>query len=266
MSHTRGGQEITMPTSPSSRHQPYYLPPIAPQPTVNELGRGVPLHALPSAGPLYIVEFKAGRTDLFYIDDPDAMQLQKGDLVVVEADRGKDLGKILTSCTLEEVREFQMHQVESALGQLAATAGGGPNIGGVTTLAPGQQPSTAVIARMTKEIHPKRIYGRASPADVSLLAVKAADEQKALSVCKAKVLQHQLPMEVTDAEFQLCVCFNIDVRLADRRLHSDRRRLTFFYISEHRIDFRNLVKDLFRLYKTRIWLCSVGDTSVQGQQ
>ena len=37
-------------------------------------------------------------------------------------------------------------------------------------------------------------------------------------------------------------------------IRSDRRRLTFFYVADRRIDFRSLVKDLFRLYKTRIWL------------
>lgn len=160
-----------------------------------------------------------------------------------------------------------MHQVESALGQLAANAGGGATIGGVATLPPDQQPSAAAIARMTKEIHPKKIYGLASPADVALLAVKAADEQKALNVCRAKVLQHQLPMEVTDAEFQLLVPFNhlmhssmiTDIALAC----SDRRRLTFFYIADRRIDFRNLVKDLFRLYKTRIWLCAIDNGVIQ---
>ena len=140
--------------------------------------------------------------------------MAKSDLVVVEADRGKDLGKVLTSCTLDEVRDFQMHQVESALGQLAAGAGGSATIGGVGVLPPGQAPSAATIARMTKEIHPKRIYGRASPADVALLAIKAQDEAKALAVCRTKVAQHQLPMEVTDAEFQLYVLF------AARRRHS----------------------------------------------
>lgn len=243
-----GGPTQTI--SPLNAHaQPYYVAPIAPQPSLNDLGRGIPLHALPVGGTLYIVEFKAGRTDLFYVDDPEQLILQKGDLVVVEADRGKDLGKVLTSCTLDEVRDFQMHQVESALGQLAAGAGGGATIGGVGTLPSGQQPSAAAIARMTKEIHPKRIYGRASPADVGLLTVKAQDEQKALNVCRAKVIQHQLPMEVTDAEFQF-----------------DRRRLTFFYIADHRIDFRNLVKDLFRMYKTRIWLCAIDNGTIQRPQ
>jgi hypothetical protein len=31
-----------------------------------DLGKGLPLHAVPPEWPLYIVEFKAGRTDLFY--------------------------------------------------------------------------------------------------------------------------------------------------------------------------------------------------------
>lgn len=51
------------------------------------LGRGVPLHSVPANKPLYIVEFKAGRKDLFYVDDPN-LNLRQGDLVIVEADRG----------------------------------------------------------------------------------------------------------------------------------------------------------------------------------
>lgn len=51
------------------------------------LGRGVPLHTVPANAPLYIVEFKAGRKDLFYVEDPN-LKLRQGDLVIVEADRG----------------------------------------------------------------------------------------------------------------------------------------------------------------------------------
>jgi len=49
-----------------------------------------------------------------------------------------------------------------------------------------------------------------------------------------------MAMQVRDAEYQW-----------------DRRKLTFFYTASHRIDFRDLVRDLFRLYKTRIWMCAV---------
>jgi cell fate regulator YaaT (PSP1 superfamily) len=37
----------------------------------------------------------------------------------------------------------------------------------------------------------------------------------------------------------------------------DRRKLTFFFVAEKRIDFRELVRDLFKIYKTRIWMCAV---------
>ncbi|KAK9680699.1 hypothetical protein K7432_015877, partial [Basidiobolus ranarum] len=52
-----------------------------------EIGKGVPLHALPSQGPLYIVEFKAGRTDVFYTTENCGFATKMGDLVIVEADR-----------------------------------------------------------------------------------------------------------------------------------------------------------------------------------
>ena len=39
-------------------------------------------------------------------------------------------------------------------------------------------------------------------------------------------------------------------------LYRDRRKLTFHFIAEERVDFRELVRELFKLYKTRIWMCA----------
>jgi len=66
------------------------------------------------------------------------------------------------------------------------------------------------------------------------------DELKALALCQTKVRAKKLPMEVVDAEYQW-----------------DRRKLTFYFVAEKRIDFRELVRELFRLYKTRIWMASL---------
>jgi hypothetical protein len=44
-------------------------------------------------------------------------------------------------------------------------------------------------------------------------------------------------MHVVDAEYQF-----------------DRHKLTFFFEADTRIDFRELVRDLFSIYKTRIWM------------
>ncbi|KAF5376952.1 hypothetical protein D9615_007253 [Tricholomella constricta] len=229
------------PISPSStrlinpQQQPFYpqqlqrRPSDAPQPALTDLGKGVPLHAVPASWPLFIVEFKAGRTDLFYLTDL-SQDIRIGDLVIVEADRGKDLGKVVNdSITLAEVEAFQKQQQERAGfgdGQPTSPGGAGSSAG------PG--------AVGKKEINPKMIYGKAQQQDAQLLVSKMQDEVKALQLCQSKVRAKKLPMEVVDAEYQW-----------------DRRKLTFYFIAEKRIDFRELVRELFRLYKTRIWMASL---------
>ncbi|KAF9261530.1 PSP1-domain-containing protein [Marasmius fiardii PR-910] len=208
------------------------------------LGKGLPLSSLPPTWPLFIVEFKAGRTDLFYLTDQVASNLTQaqinghvgekpvkvGDLVIVEADRGRDLGRVVNdSITVNEVerwletREHQQGQFGSQWGEQPMSPGGSG--GGAST---------------KKEINPKMIYGKAGAQEITQLAIKMQDEAKALQLCQSKVRAKKLPMEVVDAEYQW-----------------DRRKLTFYFVAEKRIDFRELVRELFRLYKTRIWMASL---------
>ncbi|KDQ52970.1 hypothetical protein JAAARDRAFT_197763 [Jaapia argillacea MUCL 33604] len=220
------------PTASRSIHQPqpnlpFYNQPVArrssnaePPATIADLGKGVPLSSVPPSCPLYIVEFKAGRTDLFYCTDL-SMHIRAGDLVIVEADRGKDLGKVVNdSITLAEVEAFQKQQL------MRAGAGGyGGGEGSPTTpTAPGGK----------KDINPKMIYGKAQAHDTQMLVSKMQDEVKALQLCQSKVRQKKLPMEVIDAEYQW-----------------DRRKLTFYFVAEKRIDFRELVRELFRFVSPR---------------
>lgn len=122
----------------------------APAASLTELGKGVPLHAVPPSWPLFIVEFKAGRTDLFYLTDL-SQDIRVGDLVIVEADRGKDLGKVVNdSITLAEVEAFQKAQMDRAGDQ--GDQGGPISPGGTT-------------APVKKEINPKMIYGKAQQQD-----------------------------------------------------------------------------------------------------
>ena len=116
-----------------------------------ELGKGVPLHAVPTSWPLYIVEFKAGRTDLFYCTDL-TQDIRVGDLVIVEADRGKDLGKVVNNTiTLAEVDAFQKQQKLMSMGHADAH--------GVPTSP------TAATGGGVKDINPKMIYGKAQHRD-----------------------------------------------------------------------------------------------------
>ncbi|KDR68798.1 hypothetical protein GALMADRAFT_215647 [Galerina marginata CBS 339.88] len=243
--HGHGHQPPTPSSATSSHHPPNPL---------TDLGRGLPLSAVPPSWPLFICEFKAGRTDLFYLTDLLlAAEIGVGDLVIVEADRGKDLGKVVNDCiSVGEVERFQREVGErwgggggGGGGQGYQGGGGGQGMGGEpqTPTSPGGGQGGGGQGQGgggKKEINPKMIYRKAGQQDLQLLATKTEDEVKALQLCQSKVRAKKLPMEVVDAEYQW-----------------DRRKLTFYFIAEKRIDFRELVRELFRLYKTRIWMASL---------
>ena len=66
-------------------------------------------------------------------------------------------------------------------------------------------------------------------------------EQEALKICQEKVKEHNLDMVLTDVEYKF-----------------DRSKLLFFFTADGRIDFRDLVKDLAAIFKTRIELRQIG--------
>ncbi|KAJ3072039.1 hypothetical protein HDU98_004404 [Podochytrium sp. JEL0797] len=170
--------------------------------------------------PVYVIEFKAGRIDYFHAADCAPGQvIRNGDLVIVEADRGKDLGKVVHDnlANLAQLHMFQSQHKDIMVESLISS----------------------------KEIQPKRIYGLAQQSEVALLVSKAQDEAKAQAVCQAKIRQRKLPMEIVDAEYQW-----------------DRKKLTFYFVADRRVDFRELIRDLFKLYKTRIWMCAVDPTKM----
>lgn len=66
-------------------------------------------------------------------------------------------------------------------------------------------------------------------------------EKEALKICERKVKEHGLDMKLTDVEYKF-----------------DRSKLLFFFKADGRIDFRDLVKDLASIFKTRIELRQIG--------
>ena len=66
-------------------------------------------------------------------------------------------------------------------------------------------------------------------------------EQEALKICQKKIEEHKLDMTLTDVEYKF-----------------DRSKLLFFFTADGRIDFRDLVKDLAAIFKTRIELRQIG--------
>ncbi|KAG8835776.1 hypothetical protein FRC17_001170 [Serendipita sp. 399] len=165
---------------------------------------GVVLDEVPRTSRLVLLEFKLGRKEVFFCDAN--LEVKQGDRMIVEGDRGKDIGVVVDP-------DVERHWLTQ---------------------------SGADVASGGHHVKAKRAYGVAGPQEAEDLAKKEEDEQKALQLCQNKVRQKKLPMQVVDCEFQW-----------------DRRKLTFYFIAESRIDFRDLVRELFRLYKTRIWMSCI---------
>lgn len=174
-----------------------------------DMNQGIPVDDVPRSSRLVLLEFKLNRKEVFFCDS--SLDVKEGDRLIVEGDRGKDIGIVVNP---DVEKHWLIAQRQNAAADLGIPVGA--------------------------HAKAKRVYGIAGPKEIQDLARKEEDEQKALQLCQNKVRQKKLPMQVVDCEFQW-----------------DRRKLTFYFIAESRIDFRDLVRELFRLYKTRIWMSCV---------
>ncbi len=87
----------------------------------------------------------------------------------------------------------------------------------------------------------KRIIRLANNRDIKRMEENSAKEKKALEVCKKKIKEHKLDMNLIDVEYKF-----------------DNSKIIFYFTSDGRVDFRELVKDLAAIYKTRIELRQIG--------
>ncbi len=141
------------------------------------------------------VAFKAGRIGIYA--NKSGLEINSEDYIVVEADKGHDLGKALMQGQL-----FYEEALDEEL---------------------------------------KEIVRVATEEDLDKLEENRRIEDEALRDCKNRIEDRQLNMNLVDVEYQW-----------------DHSKLTFYFTSEQRVDFRDLVKDLAAQYRTRIELRQIG--------
>ncbi|KAF2435820.1 hypothetical protein EJ08DRAFT_692393 [Tothia fuscella] len=213
---------------------------------------------------LYLVAFKCNRADIYYIPENTGLQVKIGDTVIVEGDRGQDLGTVeQVNITMEQAKQFKEEYTQKHFRclmmfsrlypHIAALAGddqafanslAGHGPGNPLQGMPGNNFNQDAASQFETEPRPKMIKRVARPDEVHLLREKEGNEAKAKRVCQTKVNDHGLRMEILDAEFQ-----------------HDYRKLTFFYYAEEYINFNELVTDLFKVYKTRIWMSAINPST-----
>lgn len=93
-----------------------------------------------------------------------------------------------------------------------------------------------------KVIQPlKAVLRVATSKDDEQEAANKGREKEAFQICLEKIKKHELPMKLIDAEYTF-----------------DNNKVLFYFTADGRIDFRELVKDLAAVFKTRIELRQIG--------
>lgn len=96
----------------------------------------------------------------------------------------------------------------------------------------------------------KPVLRIATPEDDMIQNQNHEKEQSAFFICLEKIKKHGLDMKLIDSEYTF-----------------DNNKLLFYFTADGRIDFRELVKDLAAVFKTRIELRQIGvrdETKIMG--
>ena len=132
-----------------------------------------------------------------YYFDPNGIELNVGDNVIVETSRGVECGKVALAN-----RELSDDKVTAPL---------------------------------------KKLIRKATEEDMKIVEENKEKEKKAFAICEQKIAQHKLQMKLVNVEYTF-----------------DNNKILFYFTADGRVDFRELVKDLAYVFRTRIELRQIG--------
>lgn len=144
-----------------------------------------------------MVEIQLGEHRPVYQYDLNSVACQRGDVVILEVDRGSEFGRIVSDVTRE--------------------------------------------CKSKVEAAPGKILRVATEGDLKQIENNRMKAQDAKSVCIRKITDRKLPMQIVKAEYTF-----------------DSSKIIFAFSAEGRVDFRNLVKDLAKVFRVRIELKQIG--------
>lgn len=158
---------------------------------------------------LYIISFKCCRVGVYYLPDNSGLIISEGDVVIVEAGRGQDLGVVQHArITQEEARNLLAKYGEEQYKWLMQKSRAGAVDSNIAVYdeTNGTDNTNMRSTRPPRDQHqnlkPKAMKRMAAPHEVRMLMDKESNEAKAKHTCQQKVLRHHLNMEILEAEFQ----------------------------------------------------------------
>jgi cell fate regulator YaaT (PSP1 superfamily) len=87
----------------------------------------------------------------------------------------------------------------------------------------------------------KKVIRMADERDAKQVEENKQAAKNAFSICQTKIKEHKLEMKLVDVEYTF-----------------DRNKIIFYFTADGRVDFRELVKDLASVFRTRIELRQIG--------
>ena len=137
---------------------------------------------------------KAGK---IYYFDPDNIDVEKEDNVIVETARGVEFGQVV--------------------------------------VGPKEVPEDEIVPPL------KKVLRVATDEDIASDKENKIKEEHAFEICLQEIEEHGLEMKLIDVEYTF-----------------DNNKVIFYFTADGRVDFRELVKDLAAIFKTRIELRQIG--------
>ncbi|MBE6085589.1 MAG: stage 0 sporulation protein [Selenomonas ruminantium] len=106
---------------------------------------------------------------------------------------------------------------------------------GETVIGPREESEDKIVPPL------KVVHRIANESDIRRIAENKEKEKEAFGICEEKIAAHGLPMNLVEVEYTF-----------------DMNKIIFYFTADGRIDFRELVKDLAAVFRTRIELRQIG--------
>ncbi len=147
------------------------------------------------------------------------IELKEGDYVIVEHDRGLDYGQVVCMKSgLNRLKEKELKSGDSKLGEVKEKE-----------------------SKEKEKSLAKKIVRLAKEGDLKQIEDNRIKSKEAFNTCLKKIAEHKLEMKLVQSEYSF-----------------DRSKIVFYFTSGGRVDFRELVKDLAKIFKARIELRQIG--------
>ncbi len=177
-----------------------------------------------------------------YDFDATGVDLVVGDRVIVESDRGVGFAHVVR---IRHAQELPTEEQTSCPGDSEVRGAEPPAPGGPadsSTPAVKQEGSGSAAPQQGEKARQlRKIVRKATEDDITRSARNGDLEKEAFKTCQELIAERELPMKLISVEYAF-----------------DASRATFYFFSESRVDFRELVKELAHKLKSRIEMRQIG--------